>query len=80
MSREMPPVTSIVDPPFPRNFGRLVLGCMDSYDSEQRAFFCIFQNLQDLQTFAPLQSPNFRKMFGDFLLKFLDLRGAKVIL
>ena len=32
----MTPVTPIVQPPFPRNFGRLVLGYTDIYDSEQR--------------------------------------------
>ena len=58
------------------NFRRLVLGCMDSYDSEQRRIFQHFHYLQDLHPFAPLQSQilqilrnffrdNFR-MFSDF--------------
>ena len=36
------------------------------------AFDSIFQALQDLHTFAPLQYQNFRKKSDDFLLNFLD--------
>ena len=35
-------------------FERLVLGCMDSYDSESRRIFSIFRDLQDLQSDYPL--------------------------
>ena len=34
---------------------RLVLGCIDTSDSESGAFFSIFRNLQESHTFAPLQ-------------------------
>ena len=45
------------------NFRRLVLGCIDSYDSEQRRIFqdYFFQNLQDLHSVTSLQSQNFSK-------------------
>ena len=51
---DMPPDTHILTPLFLRNFGGLVIGCIDSYDSEKRrifqhfsrstrfAFFCTF--------------------------------------
>ncbi len=32
----MTPGTSVPDPLFQRNFGRLGLGCIDSYDNESR--------------------------------------------
>ena len=40
------------------NFRGFVLGCMDSYDSEQRRIFqqYFFRDLQDLHSFAPLQT------------------------
>ena len=54
-----PPGTATMDPTFPRNFGGLVLGCIDSYDSEERRilqhnFFeiyklCIALHLADLK-------------------------------
>ena len=63
------------------NFRRLVLGCMDSYDSEKRRilqglsrstrFAFLFTALNsNLQSFAPL-------IFAIFSLKFWDLSGAK---
>ena len=48
----------------PSNFERLVLGCMDSYDSNQILIlqhFMIFRDLQDLQSFAPLRSQKFSR-------------------
>ena len=45
-------------------FGGLVIGCIKSSKrkfARKYAFDSIFQALQDLHTFAPLQSQNFRK-------------------
>ena len=42
------------------NFTGLVLGCIDADFASKYAFDSIFQALQDLHTFAPLQSQNFR--------------------
>ena len=39
----------------PQFLERLVLGCMDSYDSESKRIFSIFRDLQDFCTFAPLR-------------------------
>ena len=39
VARPMTPVTPLVDPSFPRNFGRLVLGCVDTSDRESRRIF-----------------------------------------
>ena len=38
----------------------LVLGCMDSYDSEKRRIFRDFRDLQDFFAFAPLKPQNSR--------------------
>ena len=53
---------------------RLVLGGMDSYDSEpshivELYMFMIFRDLQDLHTFTPLSFEHFNKksiILGDF--------------
>ena len=57
------------------NFERLVLGCMDSYDSNQILILHFFLNrvlrdLQDLQSFAPLRSQNFNRNSANFFQKF----------
>ena len=54
---------------FSPNLERLVLRCIDSYDSESRLIFSIFPGLQDPQSFAPLRSQNFRKKSPDFFAK-----------
>jgi hypothetical protein len=51
----------------PSNFKRLVLGCIDSSDSDQILIFQVFRDLQDLHTFAPLRSQNFSKEPSKFL-------------
>ena len=70
----MPPETATSDPPIQGNFGRLVLGCMGSYDSESRVIFHIFRDLQESQSFASLQNQLvaqiFVKLFA-FFIKFL---------
>ena len=40
---------------------------MDSYDSNQIVICWIFRDLEDLQSFAPLRSQNFRKKRGTIL-------------
>ena len=42
-------------------FGGLVLGCIKTKVCKKYAFDSIFQALQDLHTFAPLQSQKFSK-------------------
>ena len=42
-------------------FGGLVLGCIKTNFARKYAFDSIFQALQDLHPFAPLQSQNFHK-------------------
>ena len=42
-------------------FRRLVLGWINSYDSNQILIFQVFRDLQDFHTFAPLISQNFSK-------------------
>ena len=77
--------------PFPpSNFRRLVLGCIDSYDSEQRrifqffskstrfAFFCTAQS-QNLQIFRKFFRENFRisRIFAKIVLNFCEI-AAKI--
>ncbi len=52
----------------PSSFESLVLGCTDSYDSDQRLMLQhfsrsieIYQDLQDLHSFAPLRPLNFSR-------------------
>ena len=52
----MTPETRTLEPLFLRNFGELVLGCIDNYDSESRRIFQIFRDLQDVHSFAPIQT------------------------
>ena len=47
---------------FHRNVGRLFLGCIDASDSESWRIFSIFRDLQDMHSFAPLQTQKFSKM------------------
>ena len=65
--------TPVWDPPFHRNFGRLVLSCIDASDSESRR---IFQHFSRSTRFASLcTAPNseileiFVKLFRDFFEK-----------
>ena len=46
---------------FCKFFGGLVLGCIKTKFARKYAFDSIFQALQDVHTFAPLQSQNFSK-------------------
>ena len=55
-SRKLPHFSKIL-----QFFGGLVLGCIKTKFARKYAFDCIFQALQDLHTFAPLQSQIFRK-------------------
>ena len=41
---------------FPPNFERLVLGSIDSYESEKRRIFRIFRDLQDFMRFLCLRT------------------------
>ena len=42
------PATPTLDPLFLRNFGELVLGCIDSYDSESRRIFKSFFEIYEI--------------------------------
>ena len=48
------------------HFRRPVLGCMDSYDSEQRRILQHFLDLQDLHSFAPQYTRRCRKFLSNF--------------
>ena len=58
--------------PISPNFRRAVLGCTDSYDSNQILIFQDFRDLQDIHTFAPLRSQNFSKKVVT-ILSFLNI-------
>ena len=50
------PKNSHFGPPNFSNFGSLVLGCIEAYYASKYSCCSIFQALQDLRSFAPLQS------------------------
>ena len=68
----------------PSNFERLVLGCIDSYDSESRRIFQDFSRSTRFTFLCTAQTSKFQenffkkvKKFDDFFLNFLGLSGGK---
>ena len=56
------------------NFPGLVLGCMDSYDSERRFIFqhsSITKKKKDCLTFYPLRNSKFQQLFVNFISNLL---------
>ena len=49
-----------------KNFGGLVLFCIDADFCVQILIFSIFRDLQDSKPFAPLETQNFAKFYRNF--------------
>lgn len=53
--------TPVWEPNFHKNFVRIALDCIDAAARESRRMFQHFRDLQDLNSFAPLETRKFRK-------------------
>ena len=61
--------TPVWDPYFIETLGGSFSAVGTATIARVGAFFSIFRDLQDLQSFAPLRSQNFRKKSSDFFAK-----------